>query len=732
MLCRGPRYILLTRRLPQKLAVRFIGFMLDAGKHLAPYLVILSVLVSAPASQMQARTTEPLSIEVSSSLPVDQLIIKWSIDPWAESEVYEPIGAMDSSPADQREDELNVLASAGIQIVSREQLLPNLQQWNHSPTTRTFPQPSSIHRAEQSSYFDESLRRIEVLRFVSGYDAAVALTILAQHPNIDYVEPDHIVSASGISVGISDSYGEMAQMQQGANDAFYPQQWSLKNTGQSTGTVGADINIESAWAVTEGSSETLVAVIDSGADLDHPDLVAKLVTGFDFVNNDNDPDDPEHNGPEDDYSLGHGTHVAGIIGASTNNGTGVAGVCPTCRLMPLKVLDATGNGNASKVAQAIYYALENEADIINTSLGTPQLSITLQEAVDAAYDANVPIIAAMGNKGLNQREYPAAFSKAIGIGFTDHSDRRLFDSNYGTWIDLVAPGEMILNTGLDGEYVFFSGSSMATPHVSGVVGLLHALNPNFTVEDVRNVLRSTAADQIGLASEDTPGFDIYYGAGRLDAGAALSPISTTPTNTPTSEPTEAPTETPTDIPTTVPTLIPTATLTPTHTPTLTPTATLTPTHTPTETPTATSTATLTPTHTPTLTPTVTLTPTITLAPTVASTGTSTSDPTIESSPTQVPNETEIPTSNQTLEAPKSNMTTIATPPATASPTSVPTIAPLPAPTDTPTPTKVPVPTRTPVATATAKSPVSQKELEPIEGGGVNGNHSTLYMPFFTH
>lgn len=710
------------------------------------------MLLVSGSSSMQAETTfldssNPLnnqqSISSDATLSVDQLIIKWAV----------PKTASDLSSLDG-------LAQAGIELVSRESRLTNsmqVQAANNNAICDIFGTPSQDNVRAASGFAG-----VEILHFYSEQDAAKALDVLARHPDIEYVEPNHVVRASDLTFRPS-AIASLSMVQQGTNDPYYNNQWALKNSGQPTGTSGADIDIETAWSVTEGDSTTIIAVIDSGIDLDHPELAAKVVQGYDFVNNDTIA--------QDDYSLGHGSHVAGIIGAVTNNGVGVAGVCPQCKIMPLKVLDANGNGVASSVTDAICYALKNGADVINASLGTPQFSVSLSGAVNEAYAANIPIVAAMGNQGSNQEEYPAAFANAIAVGFTDKNDKRLYDSNYGTWIDLVAPGELILNTGLNADYVFFSGSSMATPHVAGVIGLMHALNPNLTVDEIRTYLRSTADDQVGPTTEDTPGFDSYYGAGRLNAGAAIAAVVAGPVHTPTLVPTDTPlplpTDTPTLVPTHTPTFTPTATLTPTHTATLTPT--LVPTFTPTLTPTATLMPTYTATITPTLVPTFTpiLTPTATLAPvytaTITATVTATLTPTVPAQtpislqtatetpsnpfPTLIPTSTlvpttqlpatqvpatQLPTSVETPQTPSPDVTSIATRRVTAQPSNSPA---LPTGTDTPTATgtlsPTPTGTKTTQPIATPLPTVSQKDLQPVEGEHVDGDSSiNLYMPFF--
>lgn len=339
------------------------------------------------------------------------------------------------------------------------------------------------------------LSRIFVVVLPSSVDIDNALAAFNANAYIEYAEPDYV------------GFGSITP-----NDNSFPQQWSLHNTGQSGGEADADIDAPEAWDITVGMSSTVLAIIDSGVDLDHPDLVAKIVPGYDFVNNDN--------VPQDDH--GHGTHVSGIAAANTNNMLGIAGVCWPCRIMPLKALDSSNYGYYTWWASSIVYAVDHGAQAINMSMGGITYSEFLHNAVNYAYHENVPIAAAMMNYGNSTLYYPAAFTETIGVGSTDHNDVRSEFSNFGNHVDLVAPGSSILSTLWDDTYASWSGTSMATPHVVGVIGLILATNQEYTIEELRSTLRTTADDQVGPPEEDPPGWDIYFGAGRLNAAQALS------------------------------------------------------------------------------------------------------------------------------------------------------------------------------------------------------------------
>jgi thermitase len=338
------------------------------------------------------------------------------------------------------------------------------------------------------------LAQVYVLTLPGSSDVQETLAALAADPAVEYAEPDYI----GYGAGTPD-------------DQYFDLQWNLHNTGQSGGEIDADVDGPEAWDVSTGLTSTVIAVIDTGIDLDHPDLAEKLTSGYDFVN--------DQTTPQDDH--GHGTHVSGIAAAVTNNETGMAGMCPSCRVMPIKALNDENWGYYSWWISAIEYAVDNGADVINMSMGGTDESSLLHDAVLYAYHAGVPIVAAMMNDGDSTLYYPAAYTETIAVGATDRYDDRWSDSNYGEHVDLVAPGEKILSTLWDDTYAIWDGTSEATPHVAGVLGLIHSVRPGYTVEELRAILRATADDQVGPPNEDKQGWDQYFGAGRLNAARAV-------------------------------------------------------------------------------------------------------------------------------------------------------------------------------------------------------------------
>jgi len=332
------------------------------------------------------------------------------------------------------------------------------------------------------------------------------------------------------------------------NDASFGTLWGLNNSGRSPGVGNSDINAPEAWETTTGSRSVVVAVIDSGVDYTHPDLAANVwtnprevagdgidndangfvddVRGWDFANADADPMDDD----------GHGTHVSGTIGAVGNNAIGVTGVNWRVSIMGLKFLDAEGNGYTSDAVAAVKYATRMRRDFganvvaINASWGGETRSTALANAIAAAGRAGILFVTAAGNESSNNDRtpsYPANLSddSVIAVAATNHSNRLAAFSNYGsTTVDLAAPGVGILSTVPGGGYASFSGTSMATPYVTGTVALMAAANPRATAVEIRSALLSTVTPVAALSGKVATG-------GLLDAAAAVRAI-TQPAPTP--------------------------------------------------------------------------------------------------------------------------------------------------------------------------------------------------------
>lgn len=265
------------------------------------------------------------------------------------------------------------------------------------------------------------------------------------------------------------------------------------------------------WDYTRGSNAVIIAVLDSGLALNHPEFQGRILPGYDFVNDDADATD-DH---------GHGTHTAGIIAAGIDNAVGMVGICPNCSLLPVKVLNQNNAGTWSGVAQGILFATDQGARVISLSLGASVSSKTLEAAVSYAVEHNVLIVAAAGNMGIDRKFYPAALDGVLAVSATDANDERWVLSNMGDYIDIAAPGHAVFSTYNDlqnyyGGYNYMSGTSMAAPHVAGLAGLLLSQKPERTVADLYQII-TTTADKLTDAERDS-----YFGYGRINVARALA------------------------------------------------------------------------------------------------------------------------------------------------------------------------------------------------------------------
>lgn len=275
------------------------------------------------------------------------------------------------------------------------------------------------------------------------------------------------------------------------------------------------INAYGAWDITTGTSGVTIAIIDSGINLGHPEFANRLVPGFDFAYNDSDPSDDN----------GHGTHVAGIAAAAGDNGEGIAGMCWQCRIMPIKVTNEFGEGDDAGIASGVRWAVDRGARVINMSLGGEDESPVLQEAIRYAVSKNVLVVVAAGNsfEDGNPVEYPAAYDEVIAVGATEENDQRAFFSSVQPYIDVSAPGWNIASTWAQAgfpptPYLAETGTSMASPYVAGLAGLLLSVNPNLDVNALRTIITSTT-DDLGQ-----PGTDWEFGAGRINAARAVAAV----------------------------------------------------------------------------------------------------------------------------------------------------------------------------------------------------------------
>ena len=310
-------------------------------------------------------------------------------------------------------------------------------------------------------------------------------------PHVRYAEPDYVVHALDLP-----------------NDPLLASQYGM-----------AKIQAPAAWGVTQGAGTVKIAILDCGIHETHPDLAGKVVARRDFMGSANGTDD----------GCNHGTHVAGIASANTNNGTGVAGIGYNTLLLNGKILSDGGIGYESQIADGIRWAADNGANVINMSLGgTGACSQTFQDAIDYAWGKNVVVVAAAGNNGSSGLFEPADCAHVVAVASTDATDTKSGFSNYGAWVSVAAPGSLIestvnpdLNNGA--QYALFSGTSMASPHVAGLAALLWSTGWGTSAQAIVDRLESTA-DRI-------PGTGTNWQYGRINALAAVAPVAIPPTTT---------------------------------------------------------------------------------------------------------------------------------------------------------------------------------------------------------
>ena len=381
------------------------------------------------------------------------------------------------------------------------------------------PQRIEAMIAAYSSRKLKRIPRIDIYKVQIPEDIEVMemVSLMNQDPDIDYAEPNYI-----------------AHMVVTPNDPLFRYQYALYNQGQDIGVPGspqgkprADIKATEAWEETKGDKEVIIAVIDTGVDMLHPDLSGKILHGGrDFINDDFDA--------TDDNS--HGTMVAGVAAADTDNDEGIAGVAWNCKILPVKVLDAEGLGTDIEVIEGIIWAADNGAQVINLSLGGEVGGQALEEAIQYAYENDIVIVAAAGNEG-GAVIYPAAYdSYCLAVAATNNVDERVnflnsggeWESNYGPEVDVAAPGEDIVSmvpTWFWGPgsfpYASGGGTSLATPHVAGLAALIKSIKPWLTAGEIMDIIRFSADD---VNSNLNPGKDELLGYGRINMEKALVPI----------------------------------------------------------------------------------------------------------------------------------------------------------------------------------------------------------------
>ena len=457
----------------------FINKKLGGISHMlwwgASILLLTSLILSLPTAT-DAQRTSSSSISGSAQFTPGELLIRVTAPAQAELEYLHA-----KSPLQKLHDRM------GVRSVYR--LFPHLTHPKSNP----------------------NLERIYLLRFQIPVDLHTIKASYAVHPLIEAVEFNYVRQTQASEII--------------PNDPRFEEQWNLSL-----------IDMPGAWAIEKGNPEVIIAVVDTGFDYTHEDLASQTWINVDEIPNNGIDDDnngyiddvhgwdfsqmPSSDGNENSQNgdndpideSGHGTHVAGIIGAAVDNDVGIAGIAWNCKLMPIRGAGVAGIRD-NRSASAIVYAVDNGARVINMSWGGRERSFLLRDVVDYAYARGVLMVAASGNESKGDSIFPAGYRKVISVAATEQHKQKFYQSNFGASIDIGAPGNVILSTQINNRYRTLSGTSMATAHVSGVAALIISKRPSLTHEEVRQILLSTT-DPITESPE-------LVGAGNLNAARAL-------------------------------------------------------------------------------------------------------------------------------------------------------------------------------------------------------------------
>jgi subtilisin family serine protease len=411
------------------------------------------------------------------------------------------------------------------QSISFSEIEEKVQQDQFIPAGTQFSVESALksvdYLAKGIIKSNEVLGRIIKITFADDVDEGTFMQLQSLDDKIEYIQK-------------ATTY----QMNYVPNDSLVSQQWALNK-----------IQAFDAWDKTQGADSVLIGVIDTGIDYFHPDLQNKIWQNPGETGNGKESNgiDDDNNGFVDDYrgwdftdrvgfpfdstggdylywdndpldEQGHGTYISGIAAAQTNNFTGVAGAAPNIKLVNLRAFDPGGYGEEDDVAAAILYAVQMGVKVLNMSFGDYSFSFVLRDVVQFAYSKNVVLVGSSGNQNSSIPHYPSGYSEVICVGNSTQDDFRAGNSNYGSTLDLMAPGSQIITTARNSNYASISGTSAATPYVAAAAALILSLG-NFTNDEVIQILKSTSDDI------DEPGWDIYTGAGRLNMFRAVTVIA---------------------------------------------------------------------------------------------------------------------------------------------------------------------------------------------------------------
>jgi thermitase len=414
--------------------------------------------------------------------------------------------------------------------------------FNPIPTPRALEPGRDYAEGQIKAKFKEGFTDAEINRRLEVYNASIKSTIPGINVKVISVPvgQEEIIKNRLIDEGIVEyaEFDAIGVVQASFNDPDFPKQYGLNNTGQNikgqAGAPGSDVRVQEAWDTTRGEG-VKVGIVDTGIELSHPDVGSKVIASKAFGSS------------SVDDKFGHGTHVAGIVTANTNNGQGISGTCPGCQLLIVKALGDNGRGTSSDFESGMVWLADNGAQVINASIVFNQRLQSMEDAVGYAWGKGAVVVAAAGNCGdsnyssnncttQNQVLYPAGFSQTVSVAALDNKGRRPSFSNHGTWIKIAAPGKDIYSTlptdshvyqnnGVSLNYDFLSGTSMASPMVAGVAGLIWSTPHGTSNQAVVDRLLSTADQIDGTGSQ--------WKNGRVNAAAAVKGPSPTVSPSPT-------------------------------------------------------------------------------------------------------------------------------------------------------------------------------------------------------